>query len=122
MNDKNIVNYMSQPSTLKYFRKLVYYVISLVVTMNKLIESKLNPISLLTRRSFARVGELSNNIIDQLYFLQDVLNIQVDCVNEFLKDVLMKEFVVKYCFEQLLLSFKQLPPSSPVFHFIVNNV
>ena len=82
--------------------------------MNKLIESKYLHDKSLTYRSYARVGELSNNIIDQLYFLQDVLNIQVDCVNEFLKEVLMKEFVVKYCFEQLLLSFNQLPPSSPV--------
>ena len=40
MNDKNIVALMSQPSTLKYFKKLVYYVISLVVTMNKMIEAK----------------------------------------------------------------------------------
>ena len=114
MNDKNIVSYMSQPSTLKYFRKLVYYVISLVVTMNKMIEAKFVLNVLVIHRSFARVGELSNNIIDQLYFLQDVLNIQVDCVNEFLKDVLMKEFVVKYCFQQLFQSFQQLPVSSPV--------
>jgi hypothetical protein len=40
VNDKNIVNYMGQPSTLKYFKKLVYYVISLVVTMNKMVEAK----------------------------------------------------------------------------------
>ena len=40
VNDKNIVKYMSQPSTLKYFKKLVYYVISLVVTMNSMVESK----------------------------------------------------------------------------------
>ena len=39
VNDKNIIAYMSQPSTLKYFKKLVYYVISLVVTMNKMIDS-----------------------------------------------------------------------------------
>lgn len=31
---------MGQPSTLKYFKKLVYYVISLVVTMNKMIEAE----------------------------------------------------------------------------------
>ena len=46
--------------------------------------------------------KISNNIIDQLYFLQDVLNIQVDCVNTYLKDVLLKEFVIKYCYEQLI--------------------
>ena len=40
VNDKNIVKYMGQPSTLKYFKKLVYYVISLVVTMNSMVESK----------------------------------------------------------------------------------
>ena len=31
---------MGQPSTLKYYKKLVYYVISLVVTMNNMVESK----------------------------------------------------------------------------------
>ena len=40
VNDKNIEKYMGQPSTLKYFKKLVYYVISLVVTMNSMVESK----------------------------------------------------------------------------------
>ena len=40
MNDKNIVSYMSQPNSLKYFKKLVYYVISLVVTMDKMVEKK----------------------------------------------------------------------------------
>lgn len=49
--------------------------------------------------SFARVGEISNNIIDQLLFLQDVLNIQVPCVNDYLKDVLVKEFFTRYCYE-----------------------
>ena len=49
--------------------------------------------------SFARVGEMTNNIIDQLLFLQDVLNIQVPCVNEYLKDVLVKEFFIRYCYE-----------------------
>ena len=104
MNDKNIIQYMSQPSTLKYFRKLVYYVISLVVTMDKMIESEYY---LFFYSNYTRVGEISNNIIDQLYFLQDVLNIQVECVNTYLKDVLLKEFVIKYCYEQLI------PPSNP---------
>ena len=49
--------------------------------------------------SFARVGEMTNNIIDQLLFLQDVLNIQVPCVNDYLKDVLVKEFFIRYCYE-----------------------
>lgn len=80
---------MGQPSTLKYYKKLVYYVISLVVTMNNMVESN----------DFARVGEMTNNIIDQLFFLQDVLNIQVACVNEYLKDVLMKDFFIRYCYE-----------------------
>ena len=40
VNDKNIAAYMGQPSTLKYYKKLVYYVISLVVTMNNMVESK----------------------------------------------------------------------------------
>lgn len=105
---------MSQPSTLKYFKKLVFYVISLVVTMNKMIESKLAIVNGLRFRNYSRVGELSNNIIDQLYFLQDVLNIQVECVNTYLKDVLMKEFVVKYCYQQLFTSFRSLPATSPV--------
>ena len=39
VNDKNIITYMAQPSSLKYFKKLVYYVISLAVTMNKMVES-----------------------------------------------------------------------------------
>ena len=59
--------------------------------------------SLFIHSNYTRVGEISNNIIDQLYFLQDVLNIQVDCVNTYLKDVLLKEFVIKYCYEQLIL-------------------
>ena len=58
--------------------------------------------SLFIHSNYTRVGEISNNIIDQLYFLQDVLNIQVDCVNTYLKDVLLKEFVIKYCYEQLI--------------------
>ena len=119
MNDKNIIAYMSQPSTLKYFKKLVYYVISLVVTMNKMIESKyMNWWMCVIGSNYSRVGEISNNIIDQLYFLQDVLNIQVECVNEFLKDILMKDFVIKYCFNQLIKSLEAIPASSPVFSFI----
>ena len=42
---------------------------------------------------------MTNNIIDQLLFLQDVLNIQVPCVNDYLKDVLVKEFFIRYCYE-----------------------
>ena len=42
---------------------------------------------------------MTNNIIDQLLFLQDVLNIQVPCVNDYLKDVLVKEFFTRYCYE-----------------------
>ena len=53
----------------------------------------------LTCSSFTRVGEMTNNIIDQLLFLQDVLNIQVPCVNDYLKDVLVKEFFTRYCYE-----------------------
>lgn len=48
VNDKNIIAYMSQPSTLKYFKKLVYYVISLVVTMNKMIDSGYDRIGLMS--------------------------------------------------------------------------
>ena len=65
-------------------------------------------------RNYSRVGEISNNIIDQLYFLQDVLNIQVECVNSFLKDILMKDFVIAYCFNQLIRSLEGVPVSSPV--------
>lgn len=42
---------------------------------------------------------MTNNIIDQLLFLQDVLNIQVPCVNDYLKDVLIKDFFLRYCYE-----------------------
>ena len=99
VNDKNIVKYMDQPSTLKYFKKLVYYVISLVVTMNSMVESKYLLAMESICSSFVRVGEMTNNIIDQLLFLQDVLNIQVPCVNDYLKDVLVKEFFIRYCYE-----------------------
>ena len=99
MNDKNIVKYMGQSSTLKYFKKLVYYVISLVVTMNSMVESKYSLAMESICSNFARVGEMANNIIDQLLFLQDVLNIQVPCVNDYLKGVLVKEFFTRYCYE-----------------------
>ncbi|KAK8820245.1 hypothetical protein WA577_006311 [Blastocystis sp. JDR] len=89
VNDKNIVAFMGQPSTLKYFKKLVYYVISLVVTLNKMIEAD----------DYSRTGELMNNVIDQLFFLQDVLNIQVEAVNEYLKRLMMEDFFLRYCYD-----------------------
>lgn len=99
MNDKNIVAFMSQPSTLKYFKKLVYYVISLVVTMNKMIEAKWARRGVVRRSDYSRVGELMNNVIDQLLFLQDVLNIQVEAVNEYMKKLMMEDFFMRYCYD-----------------------
>ena len=99
MNDKNIVAFMSQPSTLKYFKKLVYYVISLVVTMNKMIEAKWARRGGVRRSDYSRVGELMNNVIDQLLFLQDVLNIQVEAVNEYMKKLMMEDFFLRYCYD-----------------------
>ena len=52
---------------------------------------------------------MTNNIIDQLLFLQDVLNIQVPCVNDYLKDVLLKDFFLRYCYEVIYAA-----PSTPV--------
>lgn len=60
------------------------------------------------------MGELSNNILDMLFFLQDVLNIQVECVNEYLADILLKELVIKTCYEQLQNQASHLPVTSPV--------
>ena len=99
MNDKNIVAFMSQPSTLKYFKKLVYYVISLVVTMNKMIEAKWARRGGVRGSDYSRVGELMNNVIDQLLFLQDVLNIQVEAVNEYMKKLMMEDFFLRYCYD-----------------------
>ena len=105
MNDKNIVAFMSQPSTLKYFKKLVYYVISLVVNsaMNAsdegMIEAKWARRGGVRRSDYSRVGELMNNVIDQLLFLQDVLNIQVEAVNEYMKKLMMEDFFLRYCYD-----------------------
>jgi hypothetical protein len=59
---------------------------------------------LIISSNFARVGELTNNIIDQLFFLQDVFNIQVECVNEYLKELMLKDFFLHYCYEVLIPS------------------
>ena len=99
VNDKNIVAFMGQPSTLKYFKKLVYYVISLVVTLNKMIEAEWARRAWLRRSDYSRTGELMNNVIDQLFFLQDVLNIQVEAVNEYLKRLMMEDFFLRYCYD-----------------------
>ena len=99
VNDKNIVAFMGQPSTLKYFKKLVYYVISLVVTLNKMIEAEWARRGWLRRSDYSRTGELMNNVIDQLFFLQDVLNIQVEAVNEYLKRLMMEDFFLRYCYD-----------------------
>ena len=99
VNDKNIVAFMGQPSTLKYFKKLVYYVISLVVTLNKMIEAEWARRGRLRRSDYSRTGELMNNVIDQLFFLQDVLNIQVEAVNEYLKRLMMEDFFLRYCYD-----------------------
>ena len=99
VNDKNIVAFMGQPSTLKYFKKLVYYVISLVVTLNKMIEAEWARRARLRRSDYSRTGELMNNVIDQLFFLQDVLNIQVEAVNEYLKRLMMEDFFLRYCYD-----------------------
>lgn len=40
-----------------------------------------------------------NNVIDQLFFLQDVLNIQVEAVNEYLKKLMMEDFFLRYCYD-----------------------
>lgn len=48
---------------------------------------------------YSRVGELMNNVIDQLFFLQDVLNIQVEAVNEYLKKLMMEDFFLRYCYD-----------------------
>lgn len=40
-----------------------------------------------------------NNVIDQLFFLQDVLNIQVEAVNEYLKRLMMEDFFLRYCYD-----------------------
>lgn len=105
---------MGQPNALKYFKKLVYYVISLVVTMNKMVETKQDRIHLLTPSNYARVGELTNNIIDQLFFLQDVLNIQVQVVDDYLKSLLMSDFFVKYCYNVIRDTASRLQSASPV--------
>ena len=51
------------------------------------------------RSDYSRVGELMNNVIDQLLFLQDVLNIQVEAVNEYMKKLMMEDFFMRYCYD-----------------------
>lgn len=60
------------------------------------------------------MGELTNNIIDQLFFLQDVLNIQVQVVDDYLKSLLMSDFFVKYCYNVIKDTASRLQSSSPV--------
>ena len=60
------------------------------------------------------MSELTNNIIDQLLFLQDVLNIQVQVVEEYLKNLLMSDFFVKYCYQVIDSAAKHVMDTSPV--------
>ena len=60
------------------------------------------------------MGELVNNIIDQLLFFQDVLNLQVEVVDTYLKDLLMSDFFVKYCYQVVQDAIHRTSISSPV--------
>lgn len=79
---------MSQPEPQRYFRHLVYYVISLIATLNGLYMDK----------QFKQATEIAQNVSDEFLVLSDLMQCGVKCVEECIRTTLLRSLLHRFCF------------------------
>lgn len=94
---------MSQAGPQHYFRQLVYYVISLIATMNSLCFDK-------QFEQYRQASEIAQNISDELYVLHDLMHCQVHAVEQCIRNTLLRSLLHHFCFPAVFNAVKQNAP------------
>ena len=119
VKDDHCINYMSQPEPQRYFRELVYYVISLIVNMNEHCKSKLCFQQAVRNRNYEDAYSQAQNICDEFYILHDLLQCQLDCVTSCIQDTILRSVLEHTCFPAVM-SILDSQATSVVFHLFLD--
>ena len=79
---------MGQQEPQRFFRHLVYYVISLIATLNILSINK----------QFKQATEIAQNVSDEFLVLSDLMQCGVKCVEECVRTTLLRSLLHRFCF------------------------
>ena len=71
VKDDHCFQFMSQPEPQRYFRQLVYYIISLIITMNNLCKDKWLCSEWMTASNYKDAYSLAQTVCDEFYILHD---------------------------------------------------
>lgn len=102
MKDEHCINYMSQPEPQRYFRQLVYYVISLIVAMNEQCQNKWCIRYGFTDSNYDDAYSLAQNICDEFYILHDLLQCQLDGVTACIENTILRSVLEHTCFPAVM--------------------
>lgn len=94
--------FMNLPASQKYFRQLVYYVISLIVTLNRLIEES----------DFHKAAQLVQTVSDELFILHDLMHCKVPCVEECISTTIIRSLLQHVCFPAIQNCLSETPSSA----------
>lgn len=101
---------MSQPGPQKYFRQLVYYIISLIISLNSFCEDQYIIIIVIKSSLYKEASELVQNISDELYILHDLLNCGIKCVEDCINSTFLRSVLQNVCYPAILNSLSTFPP------------
>lgn len=79
---------MEQQEPQRFFRHLVYYVISLIATLNVLCANK----------QYKQATEIAQNVSDEFLVLTDLMQCGVKCVEECVRTTLLRSLLHRFCF------------------------
>ena len=121
MKHESVINFMSQEGPQKYFRQLVYYIISLIVTFNNLCEDTLACLLTIICSMMKEAEELAQTISDELFIIHDLLKCGIECVESSITSTFIRSLLQNVCFPAILNSLTELcpTPTNVSFHMLV---
>lgn len=121
VKDPLVSRYMAEPGPQKYFRQLVYYIISLIVTFNNLCEDQFVFFYSLMHSMMNEANEVAQTISDELFIIHDLLQCGMDCVVSAITSTFIRSLLQNMCFPAILnsISKTQLVSTNVCFSFRV---
>ena len=116
VKDDHCFQFMSQPEPQRYFRQLVYYIISLIITMNNLCKDKWLCSEWMTASNYKDAYSLAQTVCDEFYILHDLMNCGVPCVTTCLQNTLTHSLLENVCFPAILNQLHRISPISTQVH------
>ena len=92
---------MEQPRSQAYFRKLVYYVMDLVLRLDRLLSDAFRFSFFFYFREYSKASQLAESISDECFILPDLAACGMSCVSSCVMETISSSLLRHLCFPSI---------------------